>query len=73
MNPILSLCAALHRPPSWLLLDTLAHLLPTSRFSLDHWNETVSTLAGHHVQIPSYAALLNYLHEKNFPHAAYSG
>ena len=73
MNPILSLCAALNRPPSWLLLDTLAHLLPTGRFSLNHWNEAVAALAGRHVQIPSYRSLLRYLHEKNFPSAPFSG
>jgi hypothetical protein len=73
MNPILALCAALNRPPNWLLLYTLAHLLPTDRFALADWSETVAALAQRRVQLPSYAALLAYLHEKNFPPAPFSG
>jgi len=65
-NPVLALCATLNCPPNWLLLYTLAHLLPTSRFSLADWSEAVEQLAQHRIQLPSYGGLLVYLHEKIF-------
>ena len=45
--------------PDWLL--TLLTVLDLNRYSLEHWNEALSTVLGRRVVCPSYQTLSSYL------------